>query len=371
MARIAYGISSEGMGHATRSNAVIEHLQEQGHDVHIFTSDRAYDFFEKKNFNQLYRIKGFHLIYKGDELANTTSFFNLFKTLPKDFFPTLRTIANEFYTIKPDIIVSDFEFFTAFFGKHLGIPVISANNISIVDRTKIDVQPFKLMYSKLMATTTAQLATYLADHYVIPSFFFPKPKSKNVHLTDPVVREEIRNAKPTEGKHVLVYQTSPTCLGLLRMLNKIDEEFIVYGFGKKRNRKHLTFYDFNTTKFIRHLASAKAVVIGGGFSLLSEALYLKKPIMSVPLNNHFEQIVNAYYVEKCKFGEYRQNPTVTDVHDFLLKLPLYKHYLAQYDLDPLAFAKKVASLVKKHAKEPSGRRLKALKVMLGNNGADT
>jgi uncharacterized protein (TIGR00661 family) len=364
MVRIAYGVNSEGMGHTTRSSVAIDYLLEKGHEVHIFTSDRAYDFFIKKGYKNVYQIKGFHLIYHKDSLSNIYSTFHILKDIPKNLLPSFQTIAKRFHEILPEVVISDFESFTAFLGKNLGIPVISANNISIIDKTHVESNSLSLLYPKLMAVTTAQLSTLKVDYYVIPSFFFPKTKGRNVFLTDPAVRPDILKAKPTVGNHILVYQTSPTCLGLLKTLNKIDEKFIIYGFGKKRDRKNLTFYDFSTTRFIKHLASAKAVIIGGGFSLLSEALYLKKPIMSVPLRRHFEQITNAYYVEKMKFGEYHKKPTAVDVQDFILKLPMYRHYLDRYAFDAFSFPKKVEQLARKVAKAPGGRRIKALKTIL-------
>ena len=42
--RILYGVVGEGMGHATRSRVVIEHLLAQGHEVHVVVSGRAQRF---------------------------------------------------------------------------------------------------------------------------------------------------------------------------------------------------------------------------------------------------------------------------------------------------------------------------------------
>ena len=359
MTRIAYGICSEGMGHATRSQVVIDHLLSKGHEVHIFTSDRAYEFFEKQGYQNIHEIRGFHLVYQKDALRNMHSMFKTLREIPEKI-PAFRIIAQAFKDICPQIVISDFEVFTAFLGSTIRVPVISANNISILDHTKLDATSVKHVYPKLFALTTSQLSTLSADMYVIPTYFFPKPKGKKVFLTDPPIRQAIRDAETSTKDHVLVYQTSSTCLGLLKVLNRLDEKFIVYGFGKRKKRKHLTFYDFSTTRFVKHLASAKAVIIGGGFSLLSEALFLKKPVMSVPLRRHFEQIVNAYYLEKCKFGEYHQQPDETDVRDFLLKLPLYEHYLRDYSPDPMQFARRIEQLVRKHAKEPAQYMLKML-----------
>lgn len=41
---LLYGVVGEGMGHATRSRVVIDHLQAMGHHVRVVASQRAYTF---------------------------------------------------------------------------------------------------------------------------------------------------------------------------------------------------------------------------------------------------------------------------------------------------------------------------------------
>ncbi|UCG38554.1 MAG: hypothetical protein JSV00_10355 [bacterium] len=41
MARIVYGVSGEGWGHATRSRDVLRHLEGCGHDLMVVTFDRG------------------------------------------------------------------------------------------------------------------------------------------------------------------------------------------------------------------------------------------------------------------------------------------------------------------------------------------
>ena len=62
--RILYGIVGEGMGHAIRSKAVIDHLiHERGHDVTVVVSGRAYDTL-KKYFPDVRDIWGFTMTYR-------------------------------------------------------------------------------------------------------------------------------------------------------------------------------------------------------------------------------------------------------------------------------------------------------------------
>ena len=58
--RVLYGVVGEGMGHATRSRVVLQHLVESGHEVEIMTSGRAKDFLAK-HFEGVNRIHGLQL----------------------------------------------------------------------------------------------------------------------------------------------------------------------------------------------------------------------------------------------------------------------------------------------------------------------
>jgi uncharacterized protein (TIGR00661 family) len=357
--KIIYGVSGEGMGHATRSSVVIDYLNKNGHEVHVYSSGRAYEFLSKKHDN-VRTIKGFNLIYEGDALKNMRSMFSMLRNLPKEFNTTLKTLANHMYEFRPEVIISDFETFTNLIGIEAGIPVIAANNISITNRTKIDLRSLSQLYPMIMNQGAETVSNFRADYFVIPSFFFPEVKDKNVILTNPVVRESIQKLASTEVDHILVYQTSKTNMELLDFLERLEYNFRVYGYGRLPDRKNMVFSEFNEDQFLKDLASSRAVIAGGGFSLLSESIYLKKPVMSVPLRNHFEQITNAHYLEVCKFGEFHQKPTETDIRDFLLKKNLYQHYLNQYTFDPMEFPRTIEDLARKIGKEPKTARLRAV-----------
>ena len=40
-----------------------------------------------------------------------------------------------------------------------------------------------------------------------------------------------------------------------------------------------------------------AVITSAGFTLLGEAVYLHKPVLAIPVEGQFEQILNAHYVD--------------------------------------------------------------------------
>lgn len=54
--------------------------------------------------------------------------------------------------------------------------------------------------------------------------------------------------------------------------------------------------------FLRLLEGCSYVIQGGGHTLMSEALHLGKPILTLPLKAMVEQRFNALYVERLNYG---------------------------------------------------------------------
>ena len=46
------------------------------------------------------------------------------------------------------------------------------------------------------------------------------------------------------------------------------------------------------------------MIANGGLSLISEALYLGKPMLCLPVQFLYEQFFNAYFLAQNEFGEY-------------------------------------------------------------------
>ena len=55
-----------------------------------------------------------------------------------------------------------------------------------------------------------------------------------------------------------------------------------------------------------------------------------KPYLAVPVSHQFEQIFNAYWLEKSGYGAYWEDLNKEHVEAFLYNLPHYRQALAQY-----------------------------------------
>lgn len=326
--RIIYAACGEGMGHAIRTSVILDHLKDDN-EVMVFASERAYDFLSQK-FDDVYRIYGFNTVYENNAVNDKKTFINAMKYLPRDVKDNIRLlygIANKF---KPDLIISDFEFYSNILSKIIRVPMISIDNMHVITQCKIDV-PKKFSRDKLKAEGVVRSFIQRPQKYIITSYFYPEVKNtEKVSIFPPILRKEILELKPVKGDNVLVYQTSSSNLELIDLLKKFEENFIIYGFDRDAVEDNLTYRKFNEDQFFEDLGSCKAVIANGGFTLLSEAIYLKKPVLSVPVKGQFEQILNALYLEKLGYGEFHEQLSVEVLENFLKNLEKYDEALKTY-----------------------------------------
>jgi uncharacterized protein (TIGR00661 family) len=336
--KILYGVVGEGMGHAVRSRVVLEHLLVRGHEIEIMASGRAADFLANR-FRGVRRIHGLHIVYEENrmKLAATVGSNLVAGTggIPANvsaYFELIRGFA-------PEAVISDFESWTYVYGKAHGLPVISVDNIQIVNRCRHPPEVtagHEVDYRLARAFIRSKLP--FCFHYIVTTFFFPEVCKPRTTRVPPILRPEILAAQPTRGDHLLVYQTAEGNTGLARTLAGTGMECRIYGMRRgiqeEQVEGNLRYRPFDEAGFIADLASARAVICGGGFTVLGEAVYLRKPTLSVPVRGQFEQILNARWLERLGYGRHAeslQDPAV--VHRFLEAVPACEERLAGYRQD--------------------------------------
>lgn len=324
---IFYCICGEGMGHAIRSSVIIDRIKDK-YDVYIFSSDRAYKYLNEK-FDNVYKIGGFNTVYINNKVNNTKTLINALKRNPLNIKEGYEELYKKARKLSPDVIVTDFEIYATMVSKLLSIPLISLDNIHMITQTAIDYPP-KHQGEMLKAKGVIKSYVIKPKIHILTSFFYPKIKpKKRAVLYPPVIREDILKLEPTIEDHIIVYQTSKESVKLVEQLKSLNEKFTVYGFNKDEVDKNLTYKLFNENEFYNDLASAKAVICNGGFTFISEAISLKKPIYSVPAIGNFEQTLNGFYVQKLGYGEYHEEMSPKKVEKFLKRLPKYQEKLAK------------------------------------------
>ena len=338
--RILYGVVGEGMGHAIRSRVVLDELV-QRHDVQVVVSGRAHDYLAKRASDhlQVKKIWGFTIVTEDNEVRNfRTLLENVKGALTGGWPQNIKTYFEIADSFRPDAVISDFESWSYLYGVNHGVPVISVDNMQIVNRCRHDkdvIAGHEASFQIAKGIIKAKVPG--AYHYLITTFFRPPIRKKRTSLHPPVLRPEILSARSEPGSHLLVYQTYTTHQQLPALLKRAGVECRVYGIRRDLREDerdgNLLYRPFSEPAFIEDLRTARAVVASAGFTLMGEAVYLHKPMLSEPVAKQFEQIMNARYLEKEGYGLCAEQITEARLSEFLGRLPEFERNLSRYSQD--------------------------------------
>ena len=311
------------MGHATRSAVVLEHLLASGHELKIVVSGKARGFLRERFAGRdriaVEEIHGLTLRYFGNKLSRTRSLFGNLKTAPKAVMKNVevyRRVAEERF--RPQLVVSDFESWAALYGLNRRVPVVSIDNIQSLNRLRHHKSIRKGKgFDFHLARMAVKMKVPGAYHYLITSFFFPRVRKKYTTLVPPILRPEVLDAVREPGDHVVVYQRAVAEKDLLSMLRHLPFEFRIYGTEREAVEGNLRLRSFSPAGFLDDLRTAKAVISGGGFSLISEAVSLGVPLLSLPIEGQYEQELNARYLERLGYGARVKKLAPETISDFL------------------------------------------------------
>jgi len=333
--RILFGVNGEGMGHAMRSKAILDELI-KNHEIKVVAGGRACVFLGK-SFD-VSRIGYLRIIYRNNSASYFLTFFRNMLLFPFIVFYNLRLIKIMF-KFKPETVITDFEPFTCYLALIFGKKLISIDNQHITN-TKIELR-------EIIEKLIVKIFIPKANYYLVTTFFYPPVIKKNTYLFPPINRKEILKAKPKEENFILVYQTSKSNKKLVSILKTINHRFIISGFDKKGIEGNITFRKPDEKQFIKDLKNCKAVITNGGFTLVGEALYLGKPILSLPVKRQFEQKLNAYYLDKLGYGKYCKETTKEDIWEFISNIERYKKNLMKYKReDNSRIIKKIKEIIR-------------------------
>ena len=138
--RILYGVVGEGMGHAIRSRVVLDELV-KSHDVQVVVSGRAHDYLAKRadDHLQVKKIWGFTIVTEDNEVRNfRTLLENVKGALTGGWPKNIKAYFEIADSFRPDVVISDFESWSYLYAVNHALPVVSLDNMQIVNRCRHD-----------------------------------------------------------------------------------------------------------------------------------------------------------------------------------------------------------------------------------------
>lgn len=262
---IAYSCAGEGRGHATGMIAVSQLLSKDYKIVFFAPSTVIQLVQEAFSSNPIYEIPSLNFAMEEGKI-NLTGTIKINSKQALSSYRVVRNIAKQMEDEGVEAVVSDFEPFTALAANYNQIPLLHLNHPGIVLRR------FSLRPDAVVARAGAGLMMPPAQRTLITSFFEGE--------VGPIIRKEIRHLKPETKNHFLIYVKENT----KKIIEKIENKFPQYEF---------CYFPDPQKDFVECLRTCKAVIAPGGHQMISEALHLNKPILVFPLENQYEQRLNA------------------------------------------------------------------------------
>jgi uncharacterized protein (TIGR00661 family) len=333
MARILYGVSGQGFGHASRADSVARGLLARGHDVQFVTSRQSTEALKPRFGDRVHDTFGLRLCLNS---GRVTAVGTVLANLVDGFFGGgLRrnriTLDGLFRNFKPDLVLSDFEPFTALWARKYGVPAVGLDHQHLISHGRVEV-PAGMRWSYLTALLVIRLWQLQAKRFLITNFFRVPIRNQPARMVPPVLRDAVYRVVPVAGGHVVAYITEgcdpEPFVAAFRALP--DTEFRCYGFGRAGREKNVVFLPASVDGFLADVGSAAAVIASAGYNLITECMHFRKPMLLAPIPGQFEQQINAYYVAKLGLGRSVEAVTPQVIKRFLGDLPRFRNVLERH-----------------------------------------
>ena len=343
MAKIVYGVSGEGSGHSSRAREMLDHLLDLGHQVKVVSYDRGYR--NLKNDFDLFETEGLHIASSDNKVSKVKTFTDNLQRLPRGHKRLNALRKDIFKTFLPDGVITDFEPMCAYLAHHYDLPLITIDNQHRI-RYMTYPCPERLQAERRMTISVIRAMVPRPDVSLVTTFYYGDAKNDRTLFFPPILRREVIELQPSDADHILIYLTSgfESFLKILKSFSR--ETFLVYGYDRHEQDGNLVFKPFSREGFLADFASCKAVMATAGFTLMTEAFYLRKPYLALPMRGQFEQELNAHWLAKLKYGVSLRRVRSEAVGNFLYRVPDFNENLKAYPaVDNSAIKDKLGELL--------------------------
>lgn len=149
----------------------------------------------------------------------------------------------------------------------------------------------KSIFGEWILKKYAPATRYVGLHFdKYDNFIFP-----------PVIKSSFIQARPQDNGHITVYLPAyqTECIkGILQSIDPIEVHWFVKEIKKPQKEGNIHYFPVDQKFFNESLLFCHGLLTGGGFETPAEALYLRKKLLTIPIEGQYEQQCNAAALEK-------------------------------------------------------------------------
>ncbi|MCB9327635.1 MAG: glycosyl transferase [Lewinellaceae bacterium] len=275
--KILYALQATGNGHIARAEELLPYLQKKA-EIDVLLSGNNYSL--SPSFEYKYSKKGISLLYKP---CGKLDFLKTYKELnPIKILRELNSLNLEKY----DLIINDFEPLTSHLAKKYHKPILQIGHQASFQSKKTPRPDKKSVLGELILKKYATGDKYLGFHF----------EKYDEGILYPIIKKEILDASPINNGHITIYLPSVDIHCMYNALKKFaNQEFHVFTnqVDKVISCNNIKYYPVSNMEFTKSMIEAHGIITGGGFETPSEAMYLKKRLLCIPIDKQYEQQCNA------------------------------------------------------------------------------
>lgn len=319
--KILFGVQTEGNGHITQCIATKQYLRSQG--IEVTTAFAA----KKKRGLSKYFTDEFNVIdYDGfDFVFDNVGRVVIWKTIVKNTFELPRLIVS-FIKIcsiiqkeKPDAIFNYYEplvGLTALFFRN--IKYVSFGHQYAMDSV-IYPRINGYLVQKLFLSIINKITSIRAKIVALSYYEF---NDATMIVSPPILRAESYSISDKKEDFVLVYLMNEDMLPQLISQAKKYPDINIQCFTKLTKQydelPNLKLFNLDGKLFQEKMKVCKSVVCSGGFETSAEAIYQNKPLLMIPMPNHYEQHVNCNDAYLSSYAIYSESIDLSKIPKYQL-----------------------------------------------------
>ncbi|TNC94024.1 MAG: glycosyltransferase [Stygiobacter sp.] len=309
MTRVLFMINGLGLGNSTRCHAVIGELARTGATVEIVTSDNGLWFFsDKPEIARVTEIPSLRYGKKGGRISIASTLAQAPKIMAT-LHQAGEIIAGCMEQFRPDVVVTDSNYA---FGpaRRLGVPVAALNNSDMVLHTVFARRDWPA--SVLPQFLAVECADYLFHRIKADLIISPRlnPADRleggKFRRVGPIVRRDCQPSEPQDRPRRVAIMLSGSVFGSPVSLDTAPEGITIDVVGRPPPEGRIVrdgiCYHGKVRNSLDVMRAADLVIVNGGFSAVSEALMMRKPMVVIPIPNHAEQWANAQVITDMGIG---------------------------------------------------------------------
>jgi len=299
-------VQGEGRGHMTQALSFAKMLQNQGHELAgvILGKSKRRDipeFFRREIGVPIHLVESPNFACDKAEkavLIGKTIRQN-FSKLPV-FWKSLRKIHTLVTSEEPDVILNFYDLlgglYNAIYRPKTAFWVIGHQylifhpDFKFAPSTGVDKFLFKFN-TKLTAIGASE---------ILALSFYELENTDKITVVPPLLREQVKELTPSSGNFFLTYIVNSGLGEDVIHFAKANPTLEIRAYWDKQGAEeisqplpNLRLCKVHDQHFLRDMAACKGLVSTAGFESICEAMYLRKPVMMIPVPGQYEQACNA------------------------------------------------------------------------------